>query len=207
MPGLFVNVFLWLTLLCALAAFVSWRMINVYRDKAAFADYDRQAGYERWVKILIGLAISFGLSAFLSLIVFGFQVFGPPGSFSFLPDRSWTEVPGNVGAATETPAMLGSPTVEPPAQTATPTTEPSATPTPRINAVIGNTGFQGVNVREEPGLSGAILSKLTNGTEVLLLDGSIEVDGYVWQQIEFGTGQPGWVAEDFLILVEDGEQR
>jgi len=97
----------------------------------------------------------------------------------------------------ETPGIF--PTeINPPAATIEPTLEPTPT---RIlpTAAIGNTGGAGANVRSIPGLSGVIVAVLADGTKVILLDETREVDGFNWQQIEMPDTREGWVVTQFLI--------
>jgi uncharacterized protein YgiM (DUF1202 family) len=56
-----------------------------------------------------------------------------------------------------------------------------------------------LNLRDEPGLGGAVIMQLALGTEVTITGGPIEVDGFFWYQIGLdGTNPDGWVAGDFL---------
>jgi uncharacterized protein YgiM (DUF1202 family) len=66
-------------------------------------------------------------------------------------------------------------------------------------ATIANTGGAGANIRSAPGLAGTIIATLPEGTRVILLDETQQVDGFNWQSIEMQDTRNGWVAVQFLI--------
>ena len=78
------------------------------------------------------------------------------------------------------------------------TLEPTITPI-LPKATIGNTGGAGANIRSNPGLGGTIIEILSDGTRVILLEGTEEVDGFNWQYIEMPDTREGWVVTQFLI--------
>ncbi|HEY7617238.1 MAG TPA: hypothetical protein VH744_10575, partial [Terriglobales bacterium] len=99
------------------------------------------------------------------------------------------------------------------AQTLIPTFTPlpTATPVPTITILPSFTprgcfpplGFSvglqvvldpGVNVRNLPSLSGAVVNYYTNATLLRITDGPICEHGYNWWRVE-GAGNPGWVIE------------
>ena len=56
-----------------------------------------------------------------------------------------------------------------------------------------------VNIRKEAGLGKALLTQLSEGSEVVLLTTSpLKKDGYSWYKIRTAKGEIGWVAGDFL---------
>jgi len=65
-------------------------------------------------------------------------------------------------------------------------------------ATIANTGGAGANIRSAPGLTGTIIATLPEGTRVILLDETQQVDGFNWQSIEIPDTRNGWVAVQFL---------
>ena len=80
--------------------------------------------------------------------------------------------------------------------------EPPVEPTPtRIlpMAIIGNTGGAGANIRSIPGLGGTIIEVLADGTRVILLEETEQVDGFDWQSIEMPDTRNGWVVVQYLI--------
>jgi len=51
-----------------------------------------------------------------------------------------------------------------------------------------------LNVRLEPGLSGGVVTSLTNGAFVRVLAGPANVDGFIWWFVQTADRQTGWVA-------------
>lgn len=65
------------------------------------------------------------------------------------------------------------------------------------------TNTDSVNLRAEPSLDADGVDQLGNGVELVITDGPIEADDYVWYFVEVvGTEGPteGWVAQDFISL-------
>ena len=60
----------------------------------------------------------------------------------------------------------------------------------------------GLNLRAEPGLIGAILDTLPSGMQLMITDGPVVSDGITWYQVatEDVTEAAGWVAREFLSL-------
>jgi hypothetical protein len=93
----------------------------------------------------------------------------------------------------ESPPSQGDPATVP----SEPTTQ--VTPTQILpTATIANTGGAGANIRSAPGLTGTIIATLPEGTRVILLDETQQVDGFNWQSIEIPDTRNGWVAVQFL---------
>jgi|HigsolmetaAR201D_1030396.scaffolds.fasta_scaffold22270_2 Bacterial SH3 domain. len=88
------------------------------------------------------------------------------------------------------------PTRIPRAPTATP--EPVVEPTAPLEieriAVVVNLNGDPLRVRAEAGTSSAIVARIPEGSEVKLLEGPTEADGYTWWKVEAEQGT-GWVAE------------
>lgn len=107
-------------------------------------------------------------------------------------------------SAPTTPSQTLTPTTALPAlATAEPTPlptdppPPTATPIP-FDAFVNVVG--GLNLRDAP--NGETILLLENGSGVFLLAGS-ENDGvYTWRQVRTLDGSEGWVADEFLIIVE-----
>jgi len=91
--------------------------------------------------------------------------------------------------------------VEPPA-------DPPAVPAPPATgltigdrAIVSGTDGDGVNVRSEPGTHGAVVTGLTEGTNVPILDGPVaDADGANWYRVE-AWGTAGWVHGAYLAKV------
>src|SRR5262249_33791097 len=52
-----------------------------------------------------------------------------------------------------------------------------------------------LRVRQSAGLSGAVVTQLTDGTLVTLTDGPQQVDGLSWWKIKTADGTEGWTVE------------
>ncbi len=52
-----------------------------------------------------------------------------------------------------------------------------------------------LRVRQSPGLSGAVVTQLTDGTTVTLTDGPQQADGNSWWKIKMADGTEGWTVE------------
>jgi hypothetical protein len=63
-------------------------------------------------------------------------------------------------------------------------------------AVVTATG-NCLNVREGPGLDAPTIDCLADGTEIVLAQGPLAADGFLWWRLE---GRAGWVASDWLRL-------
>ena len=117
---------------------------------------------------------------------------GPTPTATFTPTFTPTPVP------TDTPMPTVLPT-ETPTQTptVTPTFTPSATPTATPRTAVLTYPF-GTNLRAEPSLEAEVLAILPTDTVVVLLDGLVEADGFVWQEV-LVDGQSGWLSAEFLL--------
>jgi uncharacterized protein YgiM (DUF1202 family) len=56
-----------------------------------------------------------------------------------------------------------------------------------------------VNLRADATLEAEIMTELSTGTEVTILDGPVSADGYDWFQVETDGGT-GWVAGPYLTV-------
>ncbi len=151
---------------------------------------------------------------------------GAAGCGSFVPQPELTPTRTK---PTPTPTSTIPPTVTkapPPAVqalflTLTPTataTVPKPTPTPtpypgliqigQPARVIARTGL---NVRETPSPQAARLGNLPPNAVVVVTDGPVEAEGFLWWQIDNQFGLAGWVAgsdgEDLWLTGELGEKR
>ncbi|MEO1287046.1 MAG: SH3 domain-containing protein [Chloroflexota bacterium] len=62
-------------------------------------------------------------------------------------------------------------------------------------AIISTTSGDRLNMRNQAGLSGTIIARLDSGTRVVITDGPISADGFIWWEVRLSTGQVGWVVE------------
>ena len=53
-----------------------------------------------------------------------------------------------------------------------------------------------------PGLASGKIGALRDGTRLVLVGGSVEMDGYVWIQIVDPRLRLGWVPEQYLIYYQ-----
>lgn len=109
------------------------------------------------------------------------------------------------------PSLTPLPTVQPTATTGgeTPTPEPTSSPTPGPDAVpVFFAGQQvasnapGLRVRSRPGTHQQVLALLPEGADLLVVLGSVLVDGFGWYLVEDADGgdpqfDQGWVAAGF----------
>lgn len=132
---------------------------------------------------------------------------------SFAPRPTPTPSPPPVNQESQTGAAVGAggegggivmqevtPTLPP---TATPEAEPTATftptPMPGTALAIGQPARiaapGGLNMRQTPSTSGAIVTYLAGGQVVDVIAGPSEGDGYIWWQLDDRNGNQGWTAE------------
>lgn len=62
-----------------------------------------------------------------------------------------------------------------------------------------------LNLRDEPGLGGDVIGVLPTGVGGTVLEPPIELDGYTWYRVNFGSEWgAGWVAGEFLAEIGEG---
>ncbi len=74
---------------------------------------------------------------------------------------------------------------------------------PGATVVVKGTGAKHLNIRAQPttGASGTIVTRVADGTELLVVDGPQTADGYTWWQVRTADQKTtGWAAETFLAL-------
>ncbi|MGQ9585947.1 MAG: SH3 domain-containing protein [Anaerolineae bacterium] len=62
-------------------------------------------------------------------------------------------------------------------------------------AEVTTRGGARLSLRREPGTAGELVARLLPGTEVVIVDGPVERDGYVWWKVDAGEGRVGWAAQ------------
>lgn len=62
---------------------------------------------------------------------------------------------------------------------------------------VANSGGTGVNFRSEPSTDAEIVDILLDGTELTVVDGPLDAEGYTWWQVE-GAAGTGWLVQDYL---------
>ena len=73
-----------------------------------------------------------------------------------------------------------------------------APPTPRT-AVVRGVGTDALRVRQAPSLTGEVVFSVGDETEVTVIEGPVQADGYEWWQIEF-DGVRGWCVGEYLEI-------
>ncbi len=130
---------------------------------------------------------------------------GATATFTPSPTATPTHTPRPTATATALPSRTPTPTATPTATpTETATSTPTATPTPIATstpalAVVGGTGGQGVWMYRRPGLGGGKIGAWRDGTVLILGNGLVETNGYVWREVIDPKGRVGWIPESYLI--------
>ncbi len=76
--------------------------------------------------------------------------------------------------------------------------EPTPTPVALglgVRARVQTEGEARLSLRAEPGTGSTLVARLKAGTEVTVLEGPVQVDGYTWWKVQTAEGQIGWAAE------------
>ncbi|NJN17696.1 MAG: SH3 domain-containing protein [Oscillochloris sp.] len=86
---------------------------------------------------------------------------------------------------------------------ATPTARPTARPTPSPTrepqlapggvARVADLSGSPLRLREAPSQNGRLIARIPQGSEVTLLEGPVEADGFVWWRVQAAEGE-GWSA-------------
>jgi uncharacterized protein YgiM (DUF1202 family) len=56
----------------------------------------------------------------------------------------------------------------------------------------------GANLRENPSLTGTVLTIVPEGTLVSILGETLEGDGFTWQAIQLENGRQGWLVARYI---------
>jgi hypothetical protein len=99
-------------------------------------------------------------------------------------------------------------TPRPSATVALATPVPSPSPAPVAGNIeegqsvrVTGTGTEGIRFRSGPGMDYITLSILPDGTELVVLEGPEEADGFIWWRLETDDGTAGWAADEWLAAV------
>ncbi|MCA9890949.1 MAG: SH3 domain-containing protein [Anaerolineae bacterium] len=71
-------------------------------------------------------------------------------------------------------------------------------------AVINTTDGDRLNMRSGPGVDFSRLARLADGAQVIVLEGPVAADGFVWWRVRTVDGTEGWVvqsADDVRTLI------
>jgi hypothetical protein len=185
-------------ILSVMGALVSFQYFTHYQT-SVMLERAHIANQHQKAQSALGFLVAFSFAAVISL---GGLIL--PAIIGYTPEPlqptgPTTAVPG----ANPTTPTDGTPSEQTPvAVSPTPPEEAPVEPTATLilpRAAIGNTGGAGANIRSIPGLGGAIIEVLADGTRVILLEETEEVDGFEWQYIEMPDTRTGWVVVQFLI--------
>lgn len=111
-----------------------------------------------------------------------------------------TAVPEATNSPTPVPFPESQVTVlptNPPAPS--PTAIPTSTPEPELQTAVVASGV-GVYLRQDPSTTAPDIEWLLDGTELVVLPGQTEADGYTWVLVRTSSGTEGWVATDFIEI-------
>lgn len=152
--------------------------------------YERRRWARYWY---VPVAAAVAAIVAFAVIVVGERLLGGDSGAPVIQDTPKAEVP--------TVTSHSSPTVQSDAPTSLPT-NPAATGTvpgrfaPRQRLKVTGTG-ECLNVRVQPGLQSDVVACIADGTEVEVLGGPREADGYRWWQLTTPQGD-GWAVENYL---------
>lgn len=68
-----------------------------------------------------------------------------------------------------------------------------------VTAWVRNAGGKNLRLRDKPGLQSNAFAGLPPGTQMTLLDGPVQDDGYPWWHVRVSDGREGWVAGTELV--------
>lgn len=68
-----------------------------------------------------------------------------------------------------------------------------------VSAWVRNAGGKNLRLRDKPGLESNAFAGLPPGTQMTLLEGPIQDDGYPWWRVRVSDGREGWVAGTELV--------
>lgn len=187
------------------------RDLNYYEEERYWTDYVRIAAPILGVIVLVVL-LWFWIASFLDDDNDGDDVASGTATIE-IPTLGPTE--GETPMAGETPSPpAGAPTATTPGTGTSPVaptspgeaTEPDGGEQPGIylgaTVEVANTDGAGVNVRSEATTSSEVLSVFLDGTQVQVIDGPVEAEGFVWWQITGNEVTAGWIVSDYLIVIE-----
>ncbi len=114
----------------------------------------------------------------------------------------------NSGGSMESPT--GGENAPPAEATSQPTEPPPPTTAPPAGdkfavgdvVVVTGTGKDRLSFREGPGTKYDIIRLVRDGTQLTVVGGPKEADGYTWWQLKTKKGRVGWAVEDYLEPVQ-----
>jgi len=180
----------WIALTCLIGILISWRFWvyynGLYNIRAPQSLHEEQAK-----KALISLAI-FALGLSLSA-----------GTLLYPRLTGQRIVPSQPRQETLPPGEQGTPFLPEGGASPTPSSPSISSPAPTTTAVLPlgriiETDGMGANLRENPSLTGTVLTIVPEGTLVSILGESVESDGFTWQAIQLENGRQGWLVARYI---------
>jgi hypothetical protein len=166
----------------------------------------RRVALPPWALLVIFVAIIILLCVSLVLIVRAIRGRDDEGTATPVPTLTVAATAVQTPGVPATPAPLTPTAVVSPTSTAAlPIEGPEASPTPSaigpgtIVLVEGTSGA-GLNLREQPSTYSAVMGNVPDGTELTVLEGPQDADGYVWWNLQAPDGTEGWGAANWLVL-------
>jgi uncharacterized membrane protein len=141
---------------------------------------------------LLGIILLIGIAS--AGAVFGANIGLPTPT----PSPTLTVTPTLTHTTTPVPPTATPTLTVTPSPTLTPTLTPTMTATP-ILAIVRTDTPDGARIRNEPG--GNTVGFLANGTLVILLPETSEVDGVIWVRIIAPDGTEGWIVQSLVQTV------
>jgi hypothetical protein len=143
---------------------------------------------------LLGMVVVCILASSITALLLRYNQFHAPSS---VPTVTTEREPILPGATT----ILGTPTPRPPVS---PTPLPRGVLRPGAIALVREEVVGGLALRAEPSTNEGIPVQvyLLPGTQVEVLEGPVEADGYTWWQVRSVEGQ-GWCAGEFLAVLRE----
>ncbi len=156
-----------------------------YDDAQRFFRHKKRSIRSLVRSMLINLAI---IILVVSGIGFGIQQLSP------LPASETGEIAADQNSPTTVLSPLPTKIIatRPPAQLPMPTTQ--ATLRVGITVRVVNVGASPLRARSGPGLDQPVQARFAEETQVTIVEGPIEADGYIWWRIQSGD-QDGWSAD------------
>lgn len=175
---------------------------NIHRQAYNVGQVEaKRASQVNWIRaasaLIIGL-IFLGIFAVRPLISRGASSAAPTPTIPVVETLQAQATPTNT-----TPVVAPTTAATPTNPPASPSPEATAVPT-ATTAPVTATVSSGVGVwlRGAPGTTGEQLEWLLDGTVVTLLAGQETADDLLWQQVRTEGNVEGWVARDFLSVIE-----
>jgi cytoskeletal protein RodZ len=160
----------------------------------------RRVALPSWALLAIFIAIVIVLCVSLILVVRAIRGDREEGTPTPKPTATAEVVATATWAApTDEDAEPPTPTIVLPVQGTVPPT-PITEIGPGATIVVQGTAGAGLNLRDQPTTYAKIVASAREGTELTVLDGPREADGYVWWQLQTADGKVGWGAADWLVL-------